>query len=663
MLEFEGNIWTLQENDKLHLVCTVKPVKKKMQVLNSKSREQTIAINKLGWKLPQQASSQDEWSQTLVQLEKNIRGHQAEIEIELLWEFASESDDTDIGALAELYFGDDDDVLQRVAIWRTLARDRLHFKRKGDQWESRGADLVEELKVQRQREEEKKQRQQAAENWMKAALLAFSKNEALAVDEVSLPFVSRLENWLRGDTDKEVLDLLEKHGSQHRHSPRELAFDLLLLAERLPANSDRDIVVAGLRAEFSANILNHAEEVQQWVAEPDAKIHELDFSIDDEETREVDDAISLEKVGDDWLITVAIADPARVIKHGDTLDREAAKRGTTVYLPTQIILMLPDHISCDIASLTADHPRSVILTKITLNADAEVLDIALSRATAVVKQRLSYTQSDELIANGDNETAQKLRDLSALAQKLAKQRQDEGSFGFNRPEFKVDVDAERNVSVKMFTEKSASRALIAEMMIQTNGLTARYAHQNEIPIIYRGQDVPSAPISAEMLADPLAFYKIIKLIKPSSLSLHAIPHSGLGLSCYTQITSPLRRFADMVMQRQLVAHLSETPYPYDQQELFQVLATAEQCSRAARRIENNAKRRWFLVYLQQQPVDNVYEAMVIDKLKAGHKVELLPWGVDALLTGGDGLEKGQIVSVQCNKIRMKAQQIRLKLAK
>lgn len=662
MSEFEGHIWTLQENDKLHLVCTVKPIKKKIQILNSKSREQSIAENKLGWKLAPQVASQDEWAQKLVQLEKNVRELQAEIDIELLWEAASEGASGDVGELAELYFGDDDEVLQRVAIWRTLARDKLHFKRKGAEWEIRPSDQVEELKIQRQREAEKLQKQQAAENWMREAMTAFNNNGELAVSEEALPFVTRLENWLRGDTDKEIFDILEKNASQLPLSERELAFDLLMLAKRLPEDSDRDVVVAGLRAEFSSNVLDHAHGIMHWIADPAETIHELDFSIDDEETREVDDALSIEKVEAGWLIKVGIADPSRVIESGDTLDREAIKRGTTVYLPTQVILMLPEHISCNIASLTAQKPRSTIITHITLTDEAEILDVSLSRSVAVVNQRLSYVEADELIENGTNETADKLRALADLGKKLAAQRKQAGSFGFNRPEYKIEVDAEQQVSIKMFTQNSASRALVAEMMIQTNALTARYAHQNEIPIIYRGQDTPTEPITDEMLEHPLAFYNVRKLIKPSSLSLQAIAHSGLGLSSYTQITSPLRRFADMVMQRQLVAHLDSNDYPYDQQELFQVLATAEQCSRGARRAENNAKRRWFLVYLQQQPKDRVYEAMVVDSLKSGYKVELLPWGTDALLGGASGLEHGQIINVKRDKVRLKALQARVKLA-
>jgi len=361
-------------------------------------------------------------------------------------------------------------------------------------------------------------------------------------------------------------------------------------------------------------------------------------------------------------VTVAISDPARVIHRGDVLDREAMRRGTTVYLPTQSVLMLPEKISCDVASLTAGHIRSAIVLRVWLDDSGHISDSQIARESVRVQQRLHYSDADSLIAQGENETANQLKDLLTVAKLLQNQRIASGAFNLQRAEYKIHVE-QGQVTVDLIDRNSPSRLLVAEMMILANHVAAKYAQAHDVPIIYRTQESPLQPITEEMLADPLSFHKIRKLLRPSALSLHPAEHSGLGLSMYTQLSSPLRRFADLVMQRQLVAHLVGDSLPYDSEELFKVLATAEQTAREARRAEMNANRRWFGLYLLDNWQDKLLNVLVIDKLKSGYKVDIQPWGVEALLATSNSLNLGTIVQATIDTIRLKAAYFRLKLAK
>ncbi len=656
MSEFDGRIWAVQNNDALSLVCQKQTIKKKIQVINEKGREQSLSEDKLLWCLPGRMRALSEWAETLEKLQTRLANLAAEVDVSLLWETAYEMETADLKELAELFFGEGSGVEQQVAIWQALAADGTYFKRRGKVWELRGAEQIEELRTQRQREEAKAQFQTMAEDW----LIAAAKADTLEISEAAAPFVERLDCWMRGDKDKDAQLLIEKIAEANKVAPRELIFDILQKVGRIAADADRDVIVAGLKPEFSQPILEAAAAIPTWTpADPAAEVLSLAFSIDDDDTREVDDALNIEADGDGWRIDVGIADPACAIVKGDALDREAMRRCTTVYLPTQTILMIPPRISTDIASLNVGQVRSTVLIQVWLDAAAQVKDFSIRRAAARVEHRLNYAQADLAIAEGSDDLARRLQDLQRMTDSLRRQRMAEGALSFNRPEYKMKVK-DGLVSVEMVERNSPSRALVAELMILANHLAGKYAQRHQVPLIFRTQDPPEQPISLEDQQDSVRFQKVRKLLKPSALSLQPGAHSGLGLGVYTQFSSPLRRFADLVMQRQLDAHLNGEALPYDQEELFKVLATAEQTAKEAKSLEMEAKKRWFVLYLKQQWQDQPLSGLVLDAVKGGYKVELQPWGAEAFMSGPGHLQPGDKVIAQIEKLRPKVGQIRLR---
>ena len=673
MSDFEGQIWATQNNDDVDFVCTVKRVKNKVQALNNKSREQRIAEDKLLWKHPSQASGKADWEAKIETIENSIASLKADIDTEFLWESALELEISEITDLVDVYYGDNVTAEHSVAIWRVMAEDKLYFKRKGKVWEARSATQIEELKLQREREEAREQEEAQARKWLQSLLKAEAppffpsaaseqKFTPKPVPEPLQSFADRLEAWLRGDKDKLVSELISSIAEANRLTAREFAVDTLQKIGRIPVDADRDVLIAGLKLDFSTAVADAANEVQPWTAPNDADCLPVAFSIDDESTKEVDDALDIEQDGDLWKVTIAVADPECVVHRNDTLDREAMRRGTTVYLPTQTILMMPSRISCDIASLSAHQPRSSIVIQAWIDDSGNVVKNSIGRETITVQHRLDYIGCDAMIGSDDNDdTTQKLKQLHNIAQQLRDKRIADGALMLQRPEYRIKVHS-GHINVEMVEFNSASHKLVAEMMILGNHLAAKYAQQNQVPIIYRIQEPPEQPIDADMMSSPLAFQKIRKLIKASSLSLQPGGHSGLGLSAYTQLTSPLRRFADLVMQRQLVAHVVGDELPYDQDELFKVLATVERTAKDARKLENESKKRWFAQYLKQSMQNQPIETRVLEEVKGGYKAEMLPWGVDAFLATPKKLTAGTIVTTFTDKVRVKAANIRLKLA-
>lgn len=677
MTDLEGTIWIVQENDEINFIYITKKVKNKIQALNEKGREIKLSEDKLLWPHPTKIRDEQAWQQTVLILQNNVNQLQNDIDISLLWETALELEVSELSELAELYFGQEVTVDHFASLWQAMAAERLHFKRRGKVWEARTAEQVKELQVQREKEQEKLASQALATDWLQQVLnyslpswsqrLQFATQttsdsfEPMPIPATTLPFVERLECWLRGDHDRIVEDLLSPVAESVKLSLRELVFEILQKIGRLPLDADRDVIVAGLKPEFSTAVNEAALAVQPWQPPEHLTMTEILFSIDDDETREVDDALAIEREDDLWKITIAISDPASVVHRGDVLDREAMRRGTTVYLPTQTVLMLPERVSCDIASLTAGQIRSSFVIRAWLDEQGQLQQSSLSREAICVQQRLSYYEADKLINEGTDETSQQLRDLLQLARTLSNKRIVDGAFVFQRPEYKVTVE-NSIVNISLMEQNSASRLLVAEMMILANYIAARYAQHHQVPIIYRTQEEPLEPITSDMLDDPLSFYKVRRLLRGSTLSLQSGGHSGLGLSMYTQLTSPLRRFADLVIQRQLVAHLVGDTLPYDQEELFKVLATAEKTARESRQIEGEAKKRWFMIYLQQTWRNQPLSALVLEAVKGGYKMEILPWGVDAFMGTPKKLDPGETVTALIEKIRIKALSIHLTLA-
>lgn len=678
MSEFEGQIWAAQENDDIKLFCITKQIKKKIYALNEKGREQRIFEDKLLWQFPGHASGTLDWQDKLTTIQATINSLRNDIDVALLWETARELEITEIKELAELYFGEEISSEHLSALWRTLAEDRLYFKHRGKEWELRTAEQVEELQTQRQREQARAKAQALAQDWIqqvaKVPMPAFphlpttdndkGESETFQVMEVSeelMPFIERLEAWLRGDIDKDVDILVNRHADAVKLTPRELVFEILQKIGRLPIDADRDVIVAGLKPEFPPSVKEAAEATQPWLPAETQSITDVMFSIDDEETREVDDALSIDRDGEQWKITIAIADPASVVHSGDTLDKEAMRRGTTVYLPTQTVLMLPEPISCHIASLTADKIRSSIVIRVWLDDDGQITDSNINREAIRVLRRLHYSDADKFLEFGQDESAQSLNELFMVAKQLQNQRLSQGAFNLQRPEYRIRVN-DSNITVSMIDRNSKSRLLVAEMMILANYIAAKYAYYHQVPLIYRIQESPLEPITEDLMADPLCFHKVRKLLGRSSLSLQPGGHSGLGLAMYTQLSSPLRRFADLVMQRQLMAHLVNEQLPYSIDELLKVLETAERTARESRLVEGEAKRRWLMQYLKQTWRDQPIEVLVINEVKGGYKVEMQPWGVDAYLATSNQLEYGQPVNTVIDKVRVKAGNIRLKIA-
>ena len=298
-------------------------------------------------------------------------------------------------------------------------------------------------------------------------------------------------------------------------------------------------------------------------------------------------------------------------------------------------------------SLAAGRLRPTLSFLVALDPSGEVQNFEVVRGMLRVSRRLSYEEAGRLIAltrdmaeseirrdlrnrvdASEEALAARLGSLYGVAQKLAQARAAQGALIIRRPELKVRVEDGR-VMVKSLDANAPSRMLVSEMMILANALAARAAYTQDLPIIYRAQENTLDPsdevvrrLAESQTYDPLLFDRVMRNMRRSKLSLFPQPHAGLGLAAYTQLSSPIRRYADLVIQRQFAAHIQGHVPPYEREELLEVLATAEAAEREIRAIEQQSDRRWVLEYLKQNLSGQTLRGTVIDEGVRGIVVEL-----------------------------------------
>lgn len=378
---------------------------------------------------------------------------------------------------------------------------------------------------------------------------------------------------------------------------------LEVLGEYDDASRDAALVIRkhGLRSEFDTRTAAEAEHCPQEVRDED-KAGRLDLTglrmvtIDGEDAKDLDDAVTIARQGSGYRLGVHIADVSHYVREHSRLDREAYQRGTSVYLLDQVLPMLPPELSNRICSLNAGHDRLAVTCFMNLDADGRLVDYQLSRSVIRVRERMTYMAVNCLLTgSGDGldylreryiEYIDDFQTMWELARKLNQARLQRGALDFDFPESKIYVDGRGQPDKVIRVERGPGERLIEEFMIKANETVAAHLFRNHIPQLLRVHEKPD-PESLARLNNILGLHGfrlneehlqprdvqgILQKIKghPSenTLSLmllrsmkHArytpwpLGHFGLASDYYCHFTSPIRRYPDLVVHRALVQSL------------------------------------------------------------------------------------------------------------
>ncbi len=628
-IKYAGTIVEYLDQGRLKAALVTREQERHLAVIDSAEHERLVPRDLVLMRHPDRHADRAGVADVLAELERERAELAAELDLQLLWEVAQEQGRSFSAAeLSELFFGRRSNAAASVML-EALLNDRTYFVRRHMDFVPRTPDQVERLRMQndriRARSEDFRKIQKHLRDVLNGADRPPAGEAAALIEELS----RYLKNPFTRSRD---MTQMLAHAAPDV-DPAEAAYEIL---ERLGARPrvPRFAFIAGLKDEFSDAVMKEASEA---VPGPRA-ISDGGFAVtvDDDDTVEVDDALSCEALADGGVrVRVHIALVADFVAKGGAMDQEAAARATTVYLPETTIRMLPDPISCHAASLIAGEDRPVMTTDVRLSADGELVEALIYPARIPIVRRLDYDQVDRLLESGAraDDVAATVARLHAAATQLRQRRRTAGAVLVQRREAKVRVRGDE-VEITVLDNASPGRTLVAEFMVLSNFVAARYAAMNRIPIIYRVQPQLGGDLASQ---------------RPR-LSLHPEYHAGVGLDFYAQLSSPIRRYADLVLQRQLLGALknrdSQTPI-YTVDELLTVLAGAENAEASGRELERRAKRYWTLRYLERHALDGPILAYVA---REGQSAELADFAVRGTLHGAPSLPNQMPIMVQVSRV-------------
>lgn len=438
------------------------------------------------------------------------------------------------------------------------------------------------------------------------------------------------------------------------------SFDLLVQVGVLAPDDNLAATRAGLPLTFEADTLAEALERATYRPQPTLDLsHLFAIAIDDPETTEVDDAVAL--VGD--RVHVLIADAASYVIPGSRVDRAAMDRTSTIYLPEGKVPMLPEVLGEGPMSLNPGEARTALVFSFELAADGALTSFDIQRARVNIARRFTYVEVDQMLRGGDplgpspkadTDASSPQRDLvrrlEGLMDRHRAHRHKKGAVTFQRPEVYYAVDplpaganpGTRKVRIKVGDPLGPARQLIAELMVATCSGAAVYCAERQIPCIYRTQAPPDDPTqkghaasrainpTTGVVDDAALQYELLRRMKPSILTTHAGSHWTLAVPAYTQVTSPIRRYADLIMHQQLTSFLKTGRPAFSASRLEGQLAELGRRQVVVRRVEQESRRFWALRYLEQNP-GLTLEGTTLRDIGKKTLVELAPVAIHELM--------------------------------
>ncbi len=583
----------------------------------------------------------------LADLETDAAEMAGEIDLKALWELVGE--EHRLFTLAELCHLIFPSVSPgaKLALARALRTDGLHFKIKKHEFEPRTRESVAEMSGRIQKEMERfSGREELVDELARIldlpAYLRSEPSNALLAHESSQKTMRLLQAYAASDDldpHPEATDFLDALEARiERAIPGEgtlKAFDLMVELRLWEEHENLAFRRFNTQIQFSPQVLEQAQTIanSKWVAGAERE----DFTgwwtltIDDAETRDIDDGFSVRpSMNGGWELAIHIADPSAQIKLGSALDRAARSRGTSIYSPECVVPMLPPILSEGAFSLVQGETRPAITTHVVVDEALQVLSWRIVQSIVKVDRRLSYDQADRLLENDSREhVAEILGTLMWFAEERLIDRLAAGAVQIDMPEprLKIKMEDGEPVGHLAILGESGSRTMVTELMVWSNELAARFLHQNDIPAVYRVQDAPDQMLSgAELTEIPEGVareFAVLRRMKRAEVSLHPGLHFGLGLTYYVQASSPIRRYTDLVIQRQIKACLSGAAAPYDTEQLYQIVADVERASYEAQQIEREAQEYWMTWLLSQVEPGQKLTAVVVDIAQDGRTLVML----------------------------------------
>ncbi len=425
-----------------------------------------------------------------------------------------------------------------------------------------------------------------------------------------------------------------------------------------------------LPVEFSEKILNQAERVAKEVSPADmAGRKDLRswqmVTIDGEDAKDLDDAVSLTRQGENYLLGVHIADVTNYVQEKSAIDREARERGTSVYLADRVIPMLPHKLSNGICSLNAGEDRLALSCIMTVDGRGMVIAHEIAETVIHVDERMTYTSVSKILADGDEAERERYRDLVPMFERMQElsdilrgRRQKRGSIDFDFPETKLVLNEEGKPLEIMPYERNVATKLIEDFMLLANETVAEDYYWQELPFVYRTHEPPDEekirtlatfinnfgysmhigvneirPKEIQKLLakvedtpqEALICRLALRSMKQARYMPENVGHFGLAANYYTHFTSPIRRYPDLQIHRiikdNLRGRMDEEKIAHYESILPEVTKHSSEMERQAEEAERETVKLKKVEYMRQY-IGEEFEGVISGMTKWGMYVEL-----------------------------------------
>ncbi|SDU05182.1 exoribonuclease-2 [Desulfobacula phenolica] len=640
-----GNIVEYIDQQKIISAVIIQETKGKLRLLTENNREVNSSEKRLSHVSQTCLDThvpRDSIVIQLKQLTQNRKKLSETINIRELWELLhEESEDIDIPTMTLFCFDPPLTCDHEAAVIRAFFHDNLYFKFNKIIFTPYTPQQV-EAKKRQIKEEEKRE-------------LLIRKGAAWIND------VLNNKNGSNTECDQEIIDILKSYylfnnncasymtakqiiKKSSINSPEQL-FNIFVKAGIWDQNINVDLLAMQIPTVFSKNVMDQEKNLARtrinFFDDPLRKdLTNLPLiTIDGQSTLDFDDAISLENTESGYTLGIHIIDVDAYIKSDDPIDLAARERASSIYMPDDKLPMIPPNLSEDLCSLKENEIRPGISTIIKLSRFFEIRDYKIVPSIIKVHKQMSYSEANLLNGKDDPITT-----LYKIAIRLREKRLKAGATQITLPEVNVWLEENQEIGYLKIDRENPSRMLISEMMIFANSLMAEFLASNNVPAVFRSQAQPKQRLFKGIETSLILNFMQRKQLSRAIIGTEPDIHSGLGVKAYATATSPIRRYHDLLTQRQIKSIFGYDK-AYTKTELETILQSISVAIANAGRVQASRKRYWIIKYLESKR-GNTYEALVLDCHRDHYNVLIKEFMYEAKLpVSGVKLKHGDIIQV------------------
>jgi len=614
-----GAIVEYLQNNQPTLAWVMEVQVSRVRVLNINQREVKLAVSRiLPWPGPfyHQGLSREDIVGLLKEHNRKRVEEQEKLKIMEVWDMSQgEIDQAHVSWFAGLIWNDPG-YDQMAALGRTMLEDRAHFKFNPPFFEVYPEDVV-EIRLEQERVTKEKERLiSIGRDFFKSLWESGTKKTSLPeiedneiADKLKTLIVARIKN----PDESETQDIWSKV-TTGLPQDQNLAF---ILGKNWGIYSPHHNFLLD-QADYAWDdswTKDHTDEIQRIIETFDREIGKPGLknliSIDSETTRDIDDAFTIEAQGQKYLLTLALACPAMFWSPGSELDKAVAHRATSLYLPEGTSNMLPRILAEDLFSLIEKKARPAMVLKLEIDEKASVRQLHISKDWVLVDSNLTYETVENQLERGLSDT---LNNAYMLAQLLRQERLDNNAVIIeqNEPEIKLEMNREVRVSIEEKPACKRAQLIVSEFMILANSALAGWARDNGIPLYYRTQDIALPRDYCGVWTKPEDIYQVIRSLGATLTETVPKPHRSIGVPCYAPVTSPIRRYTDLINELQIVGFLEKGDPPLHKQNLEEMLPGFNSRISQVSQIQRYRPRYWKLLYLKQNCKTRTWRGIVVD---------------------------------------------------